>query len=176
MTQIDQALRALEQAQAACAAADEGRREAMRAASAAGASLRQIEAAIDRSLSYEGIRTIVGARRGVVFEWRGHLYPITEAQTRALIDRAEKYGSGDGLADIDKYQLGTEWLPSALELAQAMRHAHVGTKDSTVTLDEAHARALKPLLQMTPTLGMTGISDLRERLFDDLGRSTPRYR
>ena len=145
----------------------------MRAASAAGASLRQIEAAIHRSLSYEGIRTIVGARRGVMFEWRGDLYPISEAQTRALIAKAEKYGSGNGLADIDKYHLGTEWLPIALKLAQAMRRAHVGTEDDTVTLDEAHARALKPLLQMTPILGLTGISDLRERLFNDLGRSTP---
>ncbi|HEY5099502.1 MAG TPA: hypothetical protein VII54_05560, partial [Gaiellaceae bacterium] len=98
----------------------------------------------------------------------------SEAQTRALIAKAEKYGSGNGLADIDKYQLGTAWLPIALKLAQAIRDAHVGTKDDTVTLDDAHARALKPLLQMTPTFGLTGISDLRERLFNDLGRPTPR--
>jgi hypothetical protein len=174
VNQKAQALQALEQAQAAFAAAAEERREAMRAASTAGATLRQIEAAIDRSLSYEGIRTIVGPRRGVEFEWQGELYLISEAQTRALIDKAEQYGGGGGRGDIEKYQLGTDWLPAALELAHAMRRVHVGTDVDPVKLDQARARALKPLLQMTFTLGLTPISDLRERLFADLGRPTPR--
>jgi hypothetical protein len=174
--QTDQALRALEQAQAAFAVADEGRREAMRAASQAGATLRQIQAAIDRSLSYEGIRTIVGPRQGVEFEWKGELYPISEPQTRALIHKAEAYG-GEGGSDIEKYGLGTDWLPAALELARAMRRVHVGTDaDPIITLDEVRARALRPLLQLTSTQGLTPISDLRERLFADLGRPTPPWR
>ncbi len=172
----DRAIEALERAQAAFATADAGRRGAMQAASAAGATLRQIQAAIDRSLSYEGIRTIVGPRNGVVFEWQRDLYPISEPQTRALIYKAEIYGSGGAREDIEKYQLGTDWLPAALDLADPMRRVHVGTDVDPVSLDEAHARALKPLLQMTFTLGLTPISDLRERLFADLGRPTPHER
>jgi hypothetical protein len=43
-------------------------------------------------------------------------------------------------------------------------------------LDEAHAPALKPVLQMTFTTGMSPISDLRERFFNDLGRPNPKPR
>src|SRR5579864_7938091 len=105
MSRVDEVLEALERAQEAFAEADEGRREAMRRASQAGASLRQIHAAIDRSLSAEGIRTIVGPRRGVVFDWKGELYPISEPQTRALIHKAQSYGDGGHRDDIEKYEL-----------------------------------------------------------------------
>ncbi len=176
MSETDRALRALEEAQAAFAEADDRRRDAMRAASEAGCTLRQIQAAVDRSLSYEGIRTIVGPRSGVVFDWRGDIYAISEPQTRALIDKAEAYGSGGGRGDIEKYDLGTDWLPAALTLARAMRRVHVGTDADPVKLDESHARALKPILQMTYTNGMTPISDLRQRLFTDLGWPTPKPR
>ena len=44
-----------------------------------------------------------------------------------------------------------------------MRRVHVGTDVDPIKLEEAHARALKPILQMTFTTGMTPISDLRER-------------
>jgi hypothetical protein len=176
MNEADRALRALEQAQVAFADADERRREAMRVASEAGCTLRQIQTAVDRSLSYEGIRTIVGPRSGVVFEWRGDQYPISEPQTRALIYKAETYGAGGGRGDIEKYDLGTDWLPAATTLARAMRRVHVGTDVDPIKLDEPHARALKPILQMTYTNGMTPISDLRQRLFTDLGRPTPKPR
>jgi hypothetical protein len=166
----------LAQAQAAFAAADDRRREAMRAASELGCTLRQIQTAVDRSLSYEGIRTIVGPRSGVVFDWRGDEYAISEPQTRALIDKAETYGNGGGRGDIEKYDLGTDWLPAALALARAMRRVHVGTDVDPIKLDESHARALKPILQMTYSHGMTPISDLRQRLFADLGFPTPKRR
>src|SRR5579862_557637 len=125
MNEADRALRALEQAQVAFADADERRREAMRVASEAGCTLRQIQTAVDRSLSYEAIRVIVGPRSGVVFEWQGNRYPISEPQTRALIYKAETYGRGAGKGDIDKYDLGSDWLPAALALARAMRRVHV---------------------------------------------------
>jgi len=174
MNETDRSLKALELVQAHFSAAEDRRRDAMRAASEAGATLRQIETAIEGSLSYEGIRTIVGPRSGVVFEWKGELYPISEPQTRALIDKAEAYGGGAGAGDIEKYGLGTAWLPAALTLARAMRRMHVGTDVDAIKLDKTHALALKPILQMTYTNGMTPISDLRERLFKDLGRPTPR--
>src|SRR5579859_7282131 len=148
----------------------------MRRASQAGASLRQIHAAIDRSLSYEGIRTIVGPRSGVVFDWKGELYAISEPQTRALIHKAKAYADGGHGDDIEKYELGTDWLPAARELADMMQRVHVGTDVDPIPLDEVHARALQPILQLTYTQGLTQISDLRERLFADLGRPTPRQR
>ena len=49
-------------------------------------------------------------------------------------------------------KLGTDWLPAALRLARAMRRVHVGTDVDPIKLDEAHARALKPILQ-----GMTSL-------------------
>jgi hypothetical protein len=176
MIEDDRALQRLEEAQAAFADAEERRREAMRTASEAGYALRQIQSAVGGSLSYEGIRSIVGPRNGVVFAWRADLYPISEPQTRALIYKAETYGRGGGRGDIEKYDLGTEWLPAALTLARAMRRVHVGTDVDPITLDELHASALKPILQMTYTNGMTPISDLREKLFADLGRPKPRPR
>jgi hypothetical protein len=176
MNETDRALRALEQAHIAFSDADARRREAMRTASEAGCTLRQIQTAVERSLSYEGIRGIVGPRSGVVFECHGELYPISEPQTRALIDKAEAYGNGGGSGDIEKYELGTDWLPAALTLARAMRRVHVGTDIDPIKLDETQARALKPILQMTFTTGMTPISDLRHRLFEDLGWPTPKPR
>lgn len=176
MNETDRALRALEQVHATFSEAEDRRRAAIRTASEAGCTLRQIQNAIDRSLSYEAIRGIVGPRSGVVFEWRGELYPISEPQTRALIDKAEAYGHGGGRGDIEKYELGTDWLPASLTLARAMRRVHVGTDVDPIKLDKTHARALKPILQMTYTTGMTPISDLRERLFHDLGRPKPKPR
>lgn len=176
MSETDRALRALEQTHGTFSEAEDRRREAMRTASEAGATLRQIQAAVEGSLSYEAIRGIVGPRSGVVFDWRGDLYAISEPQTRALIYKAETYGAGGGRGDIEKYELGTDWLPAALTLARAMRRVHVGTDVDPIKLDEAHARALKPILQMTFTTGMTPISDLRERFFNDLGRPNPKPR
>ena len=174
MSEADRALEALERAHITFAEAEDRRREAMRAASEAGCTLRQLQSAVEDSLSYEGIRTVVGPRSGVVFEWRGELFAISEPQTRALIYKAEGYGNGDGRGDIQKYELGTKWLPAALTLARAMRRVHVGTDVDPIKLSEKHARALKPILQMTYTTGMTPISDLRERLFADLGRPKPK--
>src|SRR5947209_6120823 len=105
MTEAGRALRALEQAHVAFAEAEDRRREAMRSASEAGCTLRQLQSAVDNSLSYEGIRTVVGPRSGVVFEWRGELFAISEPQTRALIYKAEAYGTGSGRGDIEKYEL-----------------------------------------------------------------------
>jgi hypothetical protein len=164
MNEPDKALEALARSHADFARAEEQRYESILAASEAGCTLRQIEAAVERSLSHEKIRKIVGPRTGVVFRWRGRDYPISEPGTRALIHKAEGNGRGAFPGDIEKYGLGTDWLPAAAELGAAMQRVYVGLDPETIELDEPRARAMCQILRLTYMDALTPIADLRHAL------------
>jgi hypothetical protein len=149
------------------------RREAIVAASNAGCALRDISEAVDRDLSHEVIRGIVGPRAGVAFDWQGELFQLSEPQTRALIYKADGYGRNAFPGDVEKLDAGTTWLSGAADLALAMRQVHTGIAIEPIALDEALGFALFQILRLTYMTGMTRIADLRAALHAHFGRPVP---
>lgn len=171
--EADRALADLRLAHGRFKEAEVARREAIVAASNAGCALRDISDALDRDLSHEVIRGIVGPRAGVAFNWQGELFQLSEPQTRALIYKADGYGRSAFPGDVEKLDAGTAWLAAASDLALAMRQVHTGVSSEEIALDQEHAFALFQILRLTYMTGMTRIADLRAALHAHFGRPGP---
>jgi len=174
--EASRALNALRSAHAAFKEAEVRRREAITEASNAGCALRDISEAVERNLSHEVIRGIVGPRAGVAFAWKGELFQMSEPQTRALIYKADGYGRHQFPGDVAKLEAGDGWLPAAAELAIAMRHVHTGVSEDPIDLDEEWGFALFQILRLTYMTGMTRIGDLWAALQTHFGQARPMRR
>lgn len=165
----DRALEALRRANLAYREAELDRRNAIIEASQAGAALREISEAVEKDISPEVIRGVVGPRAGVAFEWGGDIFEISEPQTRALIYKADGYGAGAFPADVAKLDAGTDWLVAAAALGPRMRRVHVGLDAVPLRLKHDEAFALYQILRLTFMTGLTPIADLLSRLHNDFG-------
>jgi hypothetical protein len=141
------------------------RRDAVVSAVRAGAPLRAVAEAAD--CSHESVRRIVAADGMVTIELGGNEYQLSQQTVDLLVYKLAGYAACAFPRDVQLLGAGSDWLPAAGELADALQSAMADEEDASVHLDEPKAHALHQVLRLTQ---MTIPSTL-SRLADELAKS-----
>ncbi|HVM56137.1 MAG TPA: hypothetical protein VMT74_01660 [Gaiellaceae bacterium] len=165
--QAADAIIALECAQREYRAARSARRQAMRAATSAGAPLRDVARAAE--CSHEAVRRLANSDGAVVLTLGVDEYPLTEEQVEMLVYKLAGSARGAFPKDIELLGAGTGWLESAAELATVMHDAQASDDEDSIVLDDHRAFAMYQVLRLTYTGRPTVLSHLYDTLTERFG-------
>jgi hypothetical protein len=153
-------------AQAAFESGREKRDEAVVTAIRAGSRLREVAEAA--GISHEAVRRIARVL-SVEFELGDELYEVTDYQADVFVYKLAGFNVGKFPGDRERFNMGTDWLPAAGELAQAIERVRGGEEEGPISLDGSRGAWGLALYQVLNLSYMDRPSDV-SRLFDGLVR------
>lgn len=148
--------------------AEERRRRAIIGAVQGGVGLREVSKAAQ--CSHEKVRRIVAADGVVTVTLNADDYSLTEKQVEVLIYKLDGMAKGAFPGDLQLLAAGSDWLPSAGELAADFQRARADEEGEPVIIDQARGFALFQILRLTYFGGESVFSEIFQVLLSRYGQ------